>query len=300
MLRNIHVGVCLFLFISAPLFAQESPQAEIHAGYSYLNIDTNGLSSRQSANGWEAGGSLGFNRWVGVEGSLAGYYKTYSFDLSQVAPDIGVVNVSVHDYSYLFGPRINFHPAFVHVLVGGDHLTGSALGFSASQDSLAVALGGGLELKVSPHWAIRGSGDYVLTRHNIFGNQLQTFTQNNFRASVGVAYTIDFHPGERTPRERQSRNQSGAICVSGKTEAPLLGVEGCALSEGFLVSSVHGDSPARSAGIQAGDTLTEIDGRAIHDAKEIELAISSAPGHSFKVKYLIKGSWMAEHEVQKP
>jgi hypothetical protein len=35
--------------------------------------------------------------------------------------------VDVHDYSYLAGPRVNFRPVFVHALIGGDHLTGSAL-----------------------------------------------------------------------------------------------------------------------------------------------------------------------------
>jgi hypothetical protein len=33
-------------------FGQDS-RADLFAGYSYVNIDTNGITSRQSGNGWE-------------------------------------------------------------------------------------------------------------------------------------------------------------------------------------------------------------------------------------------------------
>jgi hypothetical protein len=78
------VGAVLGLCGSA--FGQDVPRAEVFGGYSYLNIDTNGLSSRQSANGWEAAISGNFNNWFGVEGDVAGYYKT-------------TAGVSVRDYS---------------------------------------------------------------------------------------------------------------------------------------------------------------------------------------------------------
>ncbi len=107
---------------------QESfPRAEVFGGYSYLNFDTNGLSSRQSANGWEASVSGNFNKWFAAEADVSGHYKK-----------IGAVSVS--DYAYLAGPRINLRPIFIHALIGGDHLTASALGLSASQDGLAGAL----------------------------------------------------------------------------------------------------------------------------------------------------------------
>jgi Outer membrane protein beta-barrel domain len=154
-MRCFYAFLLVFVF-SALASAQES-RADLFGGYSYLNIDTNGLtSSRQNANGWDASLSGNFNRWFAAEAEVAGYYKDYGA-------------VSVTDYSYGAGPRINFKPLFVHALIGGDHLTGSAGGVSVSQDSLAGAFGGGVQWRVSGPFSIRASADYVFTRHNILG-----------------------------------------------------------------------------------------------------------------------------------
>lgn len=47
--------VCALMFLTAfsgLAFGQDS-RADLFAGYSYVNIDTNGITSRQSGNGWE-------------------------------------------------------------------------------------------------------------------------------------------------------------------------------------------------------------------------------------------------------
>jgi Outer membrane protein beta-barrel domain/PDZ domain len=288
------LSLVLALLFCGSVFAQGDSRVEVFGGYSYLNIDTNGLSDRQSANGWEASVSGNFNHRFAVEGSVAGYYKTYSFDFSSIG--LGIVDVHVHDYSYLAGPRINFKPVFVHALIGGDHLTGSALGASASQDSFAAAFGGGLQWKVAPQWAVRGSADYVLTHHNIFGSVLDSYTQNNFRASVGVVYMFG---GAREPSPRSQRdNRRPATACSNPAEAALLGVSGCGISSGFEVSSVRPGSPASAAGISPGDVITSIDGRAVRDSREIEQAIAANTSGVVKIDYLIKGSWSTERDVK--
>ena len=64
----------LSLFLAAILCcvasasAQDFPRAEVFGGYSYFNLDTLGLTSRQSLNGWEASVTGNMNRWIGVEG----------------------------------------------------------------------------------------------------------------------------------------------------------------------------------------------------------------------------------------
>ena len=45
-----------------PRRQREFDRAEVFAGYSYLKIDTNGLSSRQNSSGWEAGVTGAFNK----------------------------------------------------------------------------------------------------------------------------------------------------------------------------------------------------------------------------------------------
>ena len=164
-----------------------TPLAEIFGGYSYLNFDTNGLSSRQSFNGWESSVAVNANRWLAAEGSISGYYKSYSFDLTALG--LGRLKSNVHDHSFMAGPRINFQPAFFHVLLGIEHLTATAVGYSASENSFAAAFGGGAQWKIARQWAVRASADYFITRHNLLNAQ-SPVTQNNIRISGGVVYTF--------------------------------------------------------------------------------------------------------------
>lgn len=284
----------LGLLCCGSAFAQDEPQVEVFGGYSYLNFDTNGLLGRQSANGWEASVAGNFNRRFALEGSVAGYYKTYSVDSAVLG--LGTVDVKFHDYSYLAGPRINFRPVFVHALFGGDHLSISALGASAWQLSFAAAFGGGVQWKVAPQWAVRGSADYVVTRHNLLGTSLSNYTQNNVRASVGIVYLFG---GVREPGARTAgQNPSSAPACAMPSETPLLGVSGCSVSAGFEVSSVRAGSPASRAGISARDVITSIDGRAVRDSREIEQAIAASTSGVVKVDFLIKGSWSTEREMK--
>src|ERR1700730_13175936 len=134
-MRNLCRSCILCVVVGGLAVAQDYPKAEVYGGYSYVNIDTNNLTSRQSANGWEVSGSGNFTKRLAVEADVSGYYKTYTANLQSLG--LGIVDVKVTDYSYAAGPRINIRPLFIHALVGGDHLTGSALGFSKSQDGLA-------------------------------------------------------------------------------------------------------------------------------------------------------------------
>lgn len=157
------------------------------AGYSYLNVDTNGLASRQSLNGWEASLAINVNRWLAGEGDFSGNYGNNIFE-AIVGPS--TLSASAHDYMYLGGPRVNLGPAFIHALVGGDTAGGNLFGLSLSETSFAAAFGGGIQSKVfGGHWAVRSSVDYVLTRHSqefLFGGE--RFTQNNFRVGGGIVY----------------------------------------------------------------------------------------------------------------
>lgn len=176
---------------SSPVGRLEPPRyvrsTEVFAGYSYLNVDENGLTSRQSFNGWETGVAVEVNRWLAGEGSVAGYFKRYNLGLFG-----NNITVRVQDFSFLGGPRINFRrfrPAFVHALVGLDHSRATVSGFSgsASENSIAAAIGGGVRWRIADQWLVRTSADYVLTRHTATTSRV---TQNNIRVSAGVVYTF--------------------------------------------------------------------------------------------------------------
>src|ERR1700733_1316369 len=274
--------VCTLLFclvVPSVAFSQES-RADLFAGYSYLNIDTNGLTSRQSANGWEASISGNFNKWFAAEADVAGYYKTYGID---------GVNVSVQDYAYGAGPRFNYKYVFVHALIGGDHLSAGALGVSASQDSLAGAFGGGLQWRVSGPFSFRASADYAFTRHNILGGS--SVTQNNVRASVGIVYSFGgVHRASSSPRQSPPMVPTEGMKIASLEVMVTLG-----RNQGAEITDEAPNGIAALAGIHVGDVINAVDGKPVRTPAELaaELANHSA-GDKIKLGFMIRGQWQTE------
>jgi hypothetical protein len=274
-----YLCACLFFYVavSGYAFSQDS-RADLFGGYSYLNIDTNGLSSRQNANGWETSISGNFNKWFAAEAAVSGYYKNY---------DILGINVAVQDYSYVAGPRINVGPIFVHALLGGDHLSAGALGTSASQDGLAGAFGGGVQWRFSKQLSFRVSADYALSRHNILGGS--SVTQNNVRASVGIVYSF----GVRGVQQQSAPAKENGMVI------PALGVRVTTpASGGAEIVEVAPNGVAQLAGLNVEDVIHAVDGTAINSAMELAAKLSSlAPGTQVKLVYMVHGEWQAETVV---
>lgn len=137
--------------------AQESqsayPKAEIFAGYQYTRL---GGSGGINANGFNTAATTNFSRWFGVTADLSGAYKSVS-------------GVSARTYMYTFGPTFSARrdrlTPFVHFLAGGFHASASVPGFSTSTNGFAMMLGGGLDFKVSDHFAVRAiQPDWILWR----------------------------------------------------------------------------------------------------------------------------------------
>jgi hypothetical protein len=176
-MRKLISTLTIFSALSICAFSQESaPRVSVFGGHSYMNVDTNGLSSRQSLNGFDVAPSFDVNRLFAVEGDFGGYYK------GSLA-SIGDVHVgTAHAYTFMGGPRLNFGPLFVHGLVGGDRVSAGALGVSVVQSAFAGAFGGGFQSRpFAKHFAVRASADYFLTDH-------ESTIQNNIRVSTGLVY----------------------------------------------------------------------------------------------------------------
>jgi len=272
-------------FLSVVAFSQDYPKAEVFGGYSYLNVDTNNVTSRQSANGWEAAASGNFNKWFGVEFDVSGYYKTYSADLTALG--LGTIDVKFRDYSYLAGPRINFRPVFVHALLGGDHLSQSLSGLGSSvglgsQDGFAGAFGGGVEWKVSGPWSVRASTDYVFTRHNLFGASSRT--QNNFRAGAGIVYSLGGKPAVTHAASRAAGHAPERAVMS----IPSLGVMAGVRAEGVEIVEVMPSSLAELAYLHVGDVITSIDGKKVNTPMELAVELKDrAAGSQVHLGYML-------------
>ncbi|MDD5541663.1 MAG: hypothetical protein PHX83_00650 [Acidobacteriia bacterium] len=161
------IGAFLILIPFAS-WAQETPQAEVFGGYSYIRTGTSSLNF----NGFSSSVAGNVNNWLGVVADV-GYYRSK------------VAGVSVNAVSYTFGPRFSYRSdakvtPFFQTLFGGVRLSGGGV----SDNAFAMTAGGGVDVNVSPAVAIRlAQAEYLMTRSS-------GTTENNFRFSAGVVFRI--------------------------------------------------------------------------------------------------------------
>ncbi len=175
------VAVLTFFGISAR--AQENSKVDIFAGYSYVrnNPSTAGVNSF-NLNGGSANISYNATKWLSGVADFGGY--TNGNILKSGAS--GTLS------TYLFGPRVNFRNSsrftpFAQALFGVARADASIGGGTLTSNAFASAFGGGLDVSVSHHLAVRPLQlDYLLTRFNEASRNAQT--QNNLRVSTGVVF----------------------------------------------------------------------------------------------------------------
>jgi len=172
------LAVFLLFLLPALAMAQEHPKAEIFGGYSYVRTE-GGLN----LHGWNGSVAANVNNWFGIVADFSGQYGEYSEFLT-------TIDVNLH--SFLFGPRFSFRSpsvsGFAHVLAGGTR--GGAgvdvfgAGISVNDTGLGLAVGGGLDVRVSDALAVRVfQADYLMVR--LLGE-----TGNNARLSAGLVFRI--------------------------------------------------------------------------------------------------------------
>lgn len=161
------LGLFLAIAVSNARAQETTPSAELSAGYSLLR---EGIRDGVNANGGSVSVAVNPNRWLGLVADVGGYHT---------AP----FNNSLNTVTYLFGPRFSYRRSskvtpFAQVLVGGAHLSGSG---GSAANGFAVSAGGGLDLGVTDHLALRTQVDYIGIRPNIH-------IVNSVRGSFGVVY----------------------------------------------------------------------------------------------------------------
>ena len=193
--------------------SQVATRGTLYGGYSLLHSSNDlGSTSIGSSNfnlggslgGWEAQGTYNFTRHFGVTADFSGNSKQLA-GFSALGFSAGTRE---HMYDMLFGPTVTGY--FGKSSVFGHALFGVALsslnagvtapivgGFSAPLDSsnaFAMAFGGGMDIGISRHFAIRAAQvDFIRTNFNtldsLTGLTTGTSTsQNNFRYSGGVIW----------------------------------------------------------------------------------------------------------------
>ena len=172
-MRRVLCSVCLVLVVSIAASAQvkkEFPRIEVFAGYSRL------IGDQQGFNGSIAGN---INGWFGVVGDLS--------SLSSKMTE-GSITEKISGNIYLVGPQFSYRAKrvtpFVRGLLGAatakSKLTVGNQSFEVSDTNFSYGVGGGLDIRVSKHVAVRAiQADYIHT--SAFGEG-----QHNGRLSFGV------------------------------------------------------------------------------------------------------------------
>jgi len=191
---------------------QVATRGNIYAGYSLLHANNDLGSSLGSSNfnlggnlnGWETQGTLNFTRHFGVTADFSGNSK----QLAGFSALCFSADTQQHMYNFLFGPTLTGYfgksSVFGHALFGAAHSSLSAGvsfpivgGISAPLDganAFAMAFGGGLDIGLSRHFAIRAAQvDFIRTNFNSLDSLTGLISstsnnQNSFRYSGGVIW----------------------------------------------------------------------------------------------------------------
>jgi outer membrane protein OmpA-like peptidoglycan-associated protein len=179
-----------------------TPKAELFVGYSYLRA----LPAPEAGNRlmWMNGGSVSIaynlNHYLGIVGDFGAYTNSQILFQGGYVSTVDVDNPNVGALSYLFGPRISFRnhgrvTPYLQALFGDMHaneVTLSNCTFSCTllpaQSTFAWTGGGGLDLRVHRHFALRIiQAEYLMTRFQDYSTGTSS-SQNDMRLSSGVVF----------------------------------------------------------------------------------------------------------------
>jgi opacity protein-like surface antigen len=169
-------------------YAQEAstPLVETGFDYTFTRVNPGGSLTSYTANGGSGYVEYNLNHVVGLVADLG-------------ANTIGTVNgyaLNNTTFTYLFGPRFNWRAGrftpYVQTLVGGARFSNAydpgspSPGLGVSQNSFAAAIGGGVDVRLTDHIALKPiQVEYLMTQlPSQFANVNQV--QNNLRYSAGV------------------------------------------------------------------------------------------------------------------
>jgi len=160
---------------------------------------------QQRFNGWGGQGTFNFNRYLGVTADVSGsILSPFSFSTSGFS-----ASTYQHVTNYLFGPTVTAgfgrSAVFAHALFGAAHsslgagvnipiIGGISTGLT-SANAFAMAFGGGIDIGMTRHFAIRAvQVDYIRTQFNSIDALTSGLSsslgnrQNSFRYSSGIVF----------------------------------------------------------------------------------------------------------------
>jgi hypothetical protein len=195
------VGYVCLTVVSQCLHAQSG---EATANYSFVIYNpAKSLAGSRYLNG--GGGSLGvnLNEYFMVKGEFQGYgTTTFTYHVPKTANSAGGTFESQGNlFTYMFGPQVTIpldnKRIFAEALFGGANTNvyanlfkaAGVTGLSSSNNGFAMAIGGGFDIAITDHVAVRPvQFDYLLTRYE--WKPIGINNQSNFRFQAGVVFAF--------------------------------------------------------------------------------------------------------------
>jgi len=188
--KTILLGTLLLAGVGASAQeTAETPKLEVGVDYTYLRVNpANGLNA-YNENGGSAYAEYNFNKVFGLVADLGGNY---------VGTTSGVA-LNNTSFDYLFGPRFNLRHSrytfYAQSLFGGQRVTnGFASGsfnplLAGDQNNFAAAFGGGVDIAVSNHIAVKPiQVEYLMSQYAPGSGY--NLVQNNLRYSAGIVFRL--------------------------------------------------------------------------------------------------------------
>jgi hypothetical protein len=192
----------------------DTPKVEVFLGYSRFGTLTDKVVDGNrivDMNGGSASVAYNFNRWIGLVADIGGYDDNKVILTGSGTNEPLTLDSTGRAYTYLFGPRLSYRNAsrftpFVQGLVGGIRAGEvDATGCVGSpdcivlpiQNALAVAVGGGLDFRLTRHFSLRPvQAEYMMTRFAdvAYGSTGKATTQNDLRLSSGIVFAFGGKP----------------------------------------------------------------------------------------------------------
>jgi hypothetical protein len=172
---------CLLFFLLLPQSGRcQQSQLDFATNYSFLRTNPAGGSGSFDSNGGSVSAAWHVRPWLGVAADFGGY----SFGGQPQG-------VGGHLFTYTIGPRVSYRregrswAPFGQLLVGGARVSGTLNGQSASENGVALIVGGGADVRLTAQLAVRVlEVDYLMTRFTRVNDT--PGVQNDLRVSAGV------------------------------------------------------------------------------------------------------------------
>lgn len=178
-MRKIAVVFVVVLLASIFAVAQNSEKGSLFGGYQYMSVGTQHIS-RQNTNGFDVDVAFNALKVVALVGDVSAGFQGNFF----------TNGLTAHIWNVLFGPRfiipLGKVAPFAEAMFGFARVGATLNGVNVTNTNFGMAVGGGLDVNVSPHFGIRlFKIDYMLDRVpiNLAGI---TNNLNNVRLAAGI------------------------------------------------------------------------------------------------------------------